>query len=176
MKGYWRHADGSAKTLQDGWLHTGDIGHLDADGYLFIHGRQSNLIALAGGEKLHPEPVEEAIKAADLVEEAMVIGDRCKNLYALVTLDPDAAAKLPPEERQPTAKRRLQEATRHLAPHQRPKDVLILPPFSVEDGTITVSLKLRRHKVWERDGERIRAFLAANGEVAAAAAANERPM
>ena len=164
MKGYWRHADDSCKTLQDGWLHTGDMAYVDADGFLFIEGRRSNMLVLAGGEKLHPEHVEDAVKSCDLISEAMVIGEKCKNVYACVSLDPDAAAKIPKEQLLPTVRRKILAATNHLAAFQRPKDVLILPDFSVEDGTVTVTLKIRRFRIWEKYGDRISTFLRENGE------------
>lgn len=167
MKGYWRHTDTSAKVLRDGWLHTGDMGYLDADGFLYIEGRRTSMLVLEGGEKLHPEHVEDAIKSVDLFADVMVIGDRCKNVYACVTLDKDAAARIPADRLQAHVREKIRETTEHLAAFQRPRDVLILPPFSVEDGTVTVTLKIRRHRIWERHGDEIRAFLAANGEESA---------
>ncbi|MCK5803594.1 MAG: AMP-binding protein [Lentisphaeria bacterium] len=167
MKGYWRHTDASAKTLVDGWLHTGDMGYVDEDGFLFLDGRQGNMIVLYGGEKLHPEHVEDVVKTAEAVTECMVIGEKCKNVYALANVDAKGMKNIPSEERQDTIRKRILEKTPHLASYQKPKDVLILPEFTVEDGTLTVTLKVRRHKVWEKYGEEIRAFLMANGEEAA---------
>ncbi|MFA5205112.1 MAG: AMP-binding protein [Lentisphaeria bacterium] len=164
MKGYWRHADASAKTIRDGWLHTGDMGHLDHDGYLHIHGRRSNLIVLAGGEKLHPEPVEEAISSDQLFRDVMVIGDHCQSVYACASLDDAELAAIPAAQRPAVIRRRLREATAHLAPFQRPKDVLVIPPLKLEDGTVTATLKVRRFGVWKQHGDAIRAFLAKNGE------------
>jgi long-subunit acyl-CoA synthetase (AMP-forming) len=115
--------------------------------------------------------VEDAIKSCDLISEVMVIGEKCKNVYACVTLDPDAAAKIPPDQRLPTVRRKVLDVTSHLAPFQRPKDVLILPDFSVEDGTVTVTLKIRRFRIWEKYGDRIAAFLRENGEEIATRAA-----
>ncbi len=164
MKGYWRHRDASAKTLTDGWLHTGDMGYVDEDGYLFLEGRQGNMIVLVGGEKLHPEHVEDAIKTSPLISEAMVIGESCKNVYALVNVDEDALADTPAEERQARIRREVAERCAHLAAFQRPKDVLILPEFTVEDGLLTVTMKVRRHQVLEKYGDRIREFLRNAGE------------
>ena len=164
MKGYWRHTDDSSKILRDGWLHTGDMGHMDKEGFLYIEGRKSNMLVLVGGEKLHPEHVEDAAKSCDLISEAMVIGEKCKNVYLCVTLYPEAAAQIPADQLQATVRRKVLEATSHLTAFQRPKDVLILPGFSVEEGTITVSLKIRRHAIWAKHGEEIKAFLRANGE------------
>jgi long-chain acyl-CoA synthetase len=164
MKGYWRHTDVSAKTLADGWLHTGDMGYVDEDGYLFLEGRQGNMIVLFGGEKLHPEHVEDAIKSCKRVVEAMVIGEKCKNVYVLVNVDPERTAGLSAAELNTEVRAEVMAATEHLAAYQRPKDVLVLPEFSPDDGTLTVTLKVRRHRIWELYGREIREFLKQNGE------------
>jgi long-chain acyl-CoA synthetase len=164
MKGYWRHRDQSAKILADGWLHTGDMAYMDDDGYLFIEGRKGSMIVLGGGEKLHPEHVEDVVKNADLVTEAMVIGEGCKNVYACVNVDPDRAACIPPAELDKTVRAQVIEKVQHLAVFQRPKDVLILPAFCQEDGTLTATFKIRRHKIREKYGDRIRQFLMSCGE------------
>lgn len=167
MQGYWRHKDDSAKTLREGWLHTGDVGYVE-DGYLFLDGRQGNMIVLFGGEKLHPEHIEDAIKSSPLVSEAMVFGDKCKNVYCCVNVDPEEYAALPPAEAPARLQEEIRQRTQHLAPFQRPKDVLVLPDFSIEEGTLTATLKIRRHKVWQVHGDTIRAFLKANNEEFAA--------
>jgi long-chain acyl-CoA synthetase len=164
MKGYWKHTDASSKTLADGWLHTGDMGYVDDDGFLFIDGRQGNMIVLFGGEKLHPEHVEDALKTSDLVTEAMVIGEGCKNVYACVNVDSELTADMSREAMLAQIRQQVKEKSAHLAPYQRPKDVLILPEFNIEDGTLTVTLKVRRHKVREKYGDQIRGFLKAAGE------------
>jgi long-chain acyl-CoA synthetase len=165
MKGYWRHRDDSAKTLADGWLHTGDLGYVDDDGFLYIEGRHGNMICLVGGEKVHPEHVEDAIKNSELITEAMLIGDGCKNVYVLLNVDADAAARFAsPDELQSRAWQEVQEQVEHLAPFQRPRAFLILPEFTTDDETLTVTLKIRRHKIRAKYGDQIRAFLQENGE------------
>lgn len=164
MKGYWRHRDSSAKVLADGWLHTGDMGTVDADGFLHLHGRSGNMIALFGGEKLHPEHIEEKIRNARLVTEAMVIGDGCKTIYACVNVDPDATAPDDPDDLRRELRDQIRAETRDLARLQQPRDVLVLPEFSVADGTLTVTMKIRRHRIWELYGDTIRGFLRRNGE------------
>jgi long-chain acyl-CoA synthetase len=167
MQGYWRHRDDSAKTLRDGWLHTGDVGYVE-DGYLFLDGRQGNMIVLFGGEKLHPEHVEDAIKSSPLVTEAMVFGDKCKNVYVAVNVDAEEYGALPEGQAMAELQREIRERTQHLAPFQRPKDVLVLPDFGIEEGTLTATLKIRRHKVWDAHGDLLRAFLKKNNEEFAA--------
>lgn len=164
MKGYWRHRDESAKTLKEGWLHTGDMGYVDADGFLFLDGRQGNMIVLFGGEKLHPEHVEEEVKQSPLVTECMVFGEKCKNVYAAVNVDPDRVEGLDAEALKARVRQEMVERCQHLASYQKPKDVIVLPEWTPEDGTLTVTLKIRRHRVWEVYGKELREFLARNGE------------
>ena len=164
MKGYWRHTDASAKTMENGWLNTGDMGHCDANGYLFIHGRKGNMIVLNGGEKLHPEHVEDAVKNSPLVSEAMVIGDKCKNVYVCVNVPKEVRAKHTPEELHDLLKEDLVKYTKDLTPLQKPKDVLVLPDFSMDDGTLTATFKVRRYKIMEKYRPQIEEFLMANGE------------
>ncbi len=164
MKGYWRHRDASAKSLADGWLHTGDVGYVDADGFLFLDGRQGNMLVLTGGEKVHPEHVEDAVRNCPLVTEAMVIGEACKNIYVCVNVDAEAAAGLGTAAVHAEVRRQVLAHTSHLAAFQKPKDVLILPEFTPDDGTLTVTLKIRRHSVWKKHGAQIREFLQRCGE------------
>lgn len=164
MKGYWRHRDASAKTLSDGWLHTGDMGYVDEDGFLFLEGRRGNMICLKGGEKLHPEPVEDAIRNSPKISEAMLIGESCKNVYACINVDFDGVAGTSDEEIKQEILAEVFAQAEHLAAFQKPKDILILPAFQVDDGTLTPTFKIRRRRVWQRDGEEILAFLDACGE------------
>lgn len=164
MKGYWKHTDASAKSFEDGWLNTGDVGYATEDGYLFIDGRKGNMIVLIGGEKLHPESVEDAVKTSPLVAEAMVIGEKCKNVYVLANVHKEDRERYSEEELHKMLKDDIIKRTSHLAPFQKPKDVLILPDFSVESGTLTATLKVRRFQIQELYKEQIEAFLKACGE------------
>jgi long-chain acyl-CoA synthetase len=164
MKGYWRHQDESAKTLEDGWLHTGDMGYVDDDGFLFLDGRQGNMIVLFGGEKLHPEHVEEEVKQCPLVTECMVFGEKCKNVYVAVNVDAELVEGMSDDELKAELKKQIGERCKHLASYQKPKDVIVLPEWTPEEGTLTVTLKIRRHKIWDTFGNELRGFLAKNGE------------
>ncbi len=163
MKGYWNHTDASAKSFEDGWLNTGDVAY-QKEGYFFIEGRKGNMIVLIGGEKLHPEHVEDAVKNSPLITEAMVIGEKCKNVYVLANVSKDLAKGLSDDELHKKLKEEIQRTTIHLAPYQKPKDVLVLPDFTMEDSTLTATMKIRRYKIQELYGAKIEEFLKANGE------------
>jgi long-subunit acyl-CoA synthetase (AMP-forming) len=92
MKGYRNQPERTAETIDsDGWLHTGDIGELDADGYLKIVDRKKELIITAGGKNISPANLEAKLKAHPLIGTACVIGDQRPYLTALIVLDPDVA-------------------------------------------------------------------------------------
>lgn len=165
MKGYWGHTDETAKTIsEDGWLHTGDMGHINKDGYLFIDGRKGNMIVLRGGEKLHPEHIEDAVKNADYITEAMVYGEKCKNVYVFVNVDAEKTKHIAPENLYKEVKEQVLSKVKHLATYQMPKDILILPEFTPENGCITPTLKIRRHKIKELFKDEIAQFLQDSGE------------
>ena len=90
-RGYFKDPDRTADTFRDGWLHSGDIGHFDADGYLAIIDRKKELIITAGGKNISPANIEAQLKSMSLVGQACVIGDRRPYLTALLVLDPDVA-------------------------------------------------------------------------------------
>lgn len=164
MKGYWRHTDASAKSFEDGWLNTGDVGYCDKDGYIFIQGRKGSMIVLIGGEKLHPEHVEDAVKASPYITEAMVLGEKCKNVYVCVNVCADKVKGMNDEEIHGKLMEEIRQSTQHLAAFQKPKDVLVLPDFNMENGTLTATFKIRRFKIMETYRKEIEAFLQSNGE------------
>src|SRR6185436_12872870 len=90
MTGYYNKSDATADVIKDGWFHTGDIGSIDADGYLAITDRKKDLLVTSGGKKIAPQPIEIILKQSPLVAEAVVLGDRQK--YAAALIVPDFAA------------------------------------------------------------------------------------
>jgi long-chain acyl-CoA synthetase len=171
--GYHGLPDATAETIIDGWLHTGDIGDVDADGFLHITDRKKDLIITAGGKNVAPANLENALKLSPLISEACVIGDRRPYLVALLTLDPDELARMarergiaePAMAEDPAVARIVDEQVElvnaDLAKVEQIKRTRILPvQFSQETGELTPTLKLKRRVIAERYGEDIEALYA----------------
>ncbi|MFG2649771.1 AMP-dependent synthetase/ligase [Streptomyces sp. NPDC048436] len=167
------HADPAAtrETLDgEGWLHTGDLGTLDADGYLSITGRKKDLIITSGGKNLTPSLSELAIQRSRFVSRAVMVGDRRPYPVALITLDAEEvsgwAARedcrlAEPLSRDPRVRALVQDAVDAAnATVSHPAHIrefaLLDEDFTVDDGLLTPSLKVRRRAVTERYAEVVR--------------------
>ena len=167
MRGYFKDPDATRLAIDgDGWLHTGDVGHLDADGFLTVVDRKKDLIITSGGKNVAPQRIERALASSSFIARAVAFGDRRKYITALVTLDADAMRSW--AERAGRAEESLESLARDeevlalidaevdavnrtLAPHEVVKSVRILPgDFSVEAGELTPTLKVRRKVVVEK--------------------------
>ncbi|MBB6170156.1 long-chain acyl-CoA synthetase [Nocardiopsis mwathae] len=163
--GYHRAPADTVEILADGWLHTGDLGEFDADGYLRVTGRKKDLIIPASGKNISPANIEGDLRGSPWISHAMVFGDRRPHLVALLTLDPDEVVPwarergLPDDPAELAAHPDVRALIRQVvdeagARHSRPERVrafAVLPrDFSVEAGELTPSLKLRRAIVAER--------------------------
>jgi long-chain acyl-CoA synthetase len=172
MKGYFNRPDDTRAVLEpDGWFHTGDIGELDADGYLSITDRKKDIIVTAGGKNIAPQPIENAIKTNKFVTEAVMIGDKRKYAVVLVVPNFDNLEKWARYKSvafsdratlvaQPMVRAKMERevlGTLHdLASFETPKKVgLLSQEFSIESGELTPTLKVRRRAVDKRYRELI---------------------
>ncbi len=174
MKEYFNNPAATAEVLKDGWLYTGDIGHLDEAGCLKITDRKKDIIVTAGGKNVAPQNLENELKTDPLVSQVMVHGDKRKFLSALITLNEENARKwasehgLPAGEglhRDPALVARLQQSIDALNARQPSyatiKKFAILPrDFAQETGELTPTLKVKRKVVTEKHRAALDAFYA----------------
>ncbi|TLS77372.1 long-chain fatty acid--CoA ligase [Mariprofundus erugo] len=165
MAGYWKNRKASKEVLQDGWLHTGDIGTLDSDGYLRITDRKKDIIVTSGGENIAPQRIEQLLLEDDMIDQVVVYGDQRPYLVALIVANETACREwsdhqgLPETDWRhlcdsPVLKKQLQvRVNQHLKPlnpfEQIRRIHLISEPFAVETGLLTPTMKIRRRKVSE---------------------------
>ncbi|MDX6510993.1 MAG: long-chain acyl-CoA synthetase, partial [Gaiellaceae bacterium] len=149
--GYFRDDEATREVLTaDGWLRSGDIGRIDEDGFLTITDRKKDILITAGGKNVAPQNLENALKTAKEISQALVVGDRRPYVAALVTLDPETTRGLSPEQARERVQNAVDEANRELSRFEQIKRFEILPrDFSAEEGEITPTLKLKRNVVQE---------------------------
>jgi long-chain acyl-CoA synthetase len=170
--GYYKEPQATAETLVDGWLQSGDLGEFRGE-FLYITGRKKEIIITAGGKNIAPKNIEAALKNHDLINEAVVIGDRRKYLVALVTLDPELSAawakqrgidlaKLPDsKELQTELQAYVDEMNKQFAQVEQVKKFKVLARnLSQEMGELTPTLKVKRKRVNENFAAEIEALYA----------------
>ncbi|MHB8411003.1 MAG: AMP-dependent synthetase/ligase [Candidatus Acidiferrales bacterium] len=167
MQGYYNKPDATREALtEDGWLRTGDIGHLDADGYLVITDRKKELLKTAAGKFVAPAPIENKLKTSAFISNAMVVGDKRKFVSVLIVPNfanvgakarADGINVAPPDAvcADPWVREliggEVERLTANLAQYEKPKRfVLIAKDFTFANGELTYTMKLKRRVVEER--------------------------
>jgi len=159
FQGYYKNEEATREAIVDGWLHTGDIGEIDSEGFIKITGRKKDIIITAGGKNITPANLENEIKQHPLVSQCVVVGDRRPYLVALVTLDPEDSVAYAKEHGLPEGPEQLArnpEILKAIEDHvakinekfarvEQVKKVAILPrDLSQESGELTPTLKVKR--------------------------------
>ena len=177
MDGYWGRPDATAEALRDGWLHTGDIGEIDDDGYIRITDRKKDVIVNSGGDNVAPQRVEGILALEPEIAQAMVVGDRRPHMAGLVVPSeefvadwarangaaPDLAALAGDARFRAAIGEAVARANRGLSVIEKVKRFAIAgEAFTVENAMMTPTLKIRRHEVLKHYGDRLEALYRGN--------------
>ena len=170
MNGYWNRPQETAQTIRDGWLHTGDIGEIDADGYLRITDRKKDIIVNSGGDNVSPQRVEGILTLAPEIAQIMVYGDKRPYLVALIVPDEefvihwarshkkphDLAQLVSDDDFRAEIRRAVDKINEGLSVIEKVRNFALIPEaFSVENEMLTPSMKIRRHIITKQYEERI---------------------
>jgi long-chain acyl-CoA synthetase len=166
FRGYYKNEEATKETIVDGWLHTGDIGRLDEDGFLYITGRKKDIIITAGGKNITPANLENGLKQNQYISQAVVHGDRRPFLTALITLDAesivpwaqqqgiedtDMASLAQNEKVRALVQEAVDQVNSKVARVEEIKKFTILPhDLTQETGELTPTLKVKRNVVYDK--------------------------
>ncbi len=173
MRGYYGQPEATAAVLKDGWFYTGDVGHLEKDGQLYITDRKKDLFKLSNGKYVAPQLIESLLKESEFVSQVVVVGAGRKQPVALIVPDweslnsalAEEGEKDAPKERTALSKypvavkivqRDVSRLTSELVDYERIRRVALLPnEFSIDGGELTPTLKVKRKVIDDRYGELI---------------------
>jgi long-chain acyl-CoA synthetase len=159
MHGYWRNEAETARVLTGGWLHTGDIGELDAAGRLVITDRKKDLIVTAKGENVAPQKVEGLLTLQPAIAQAMIAGDRRPYMVAVIVPDADWAHGRAPEAVRAGLAAAVDRVNTELSVTERVRRFVVADEaFTIENEQMTPSLKIKRHVLRGVYGERLDAL------------------
>ncbi|MDE3069649.1 MAG: AMP-binding protein, partial [Acidobacteriota bacterium] len=174
--GYFNNHDASFGAIEDGWLHTGDLGSIDDDGFVFIVGRKKDIIITAGGKNITPANLENEMKQSRWISQAVMFGDRRPYPVMLVTLDEEEIVPWAQSQGLPTdlpsliregklaelIQGELDRVNAHYAQVEQVKRFAILDhDLSQETGELTPTLKVKRNVIGEKYAEEIEALYGA---------------
>jgi long-chain acyl-CoA synthetase len=173
MTGYWQNDEATNEVIKDGWLHTGDVGHMDEDNYIQITDRKKDIIVNSGGDNLSPQRVEGFLTLEPEIAQAMVYGDRKPHIVALIVPDGEFVSEwanetgnsaelssiIENEDFHRNISEAIDRVNEHLSIIERVRRfVLIDQEFTVDNEMMTPTLKVRRHAITEKYGERLEAL------------------
>lgn len=169
--GYYKNDEETAAVLTDGWLHSGDLGTLDDDGYLSIVGRKKDIIITSGGKNVAPQNIEELLAGIDIVGTPVVIGEQQRFLIAVLTLDQETATRFAEENgldaatlhEDPAVRTHIEDAiikdvNPQMARVEHVRNFVVLPnEFTTATGELTPTLKVKRNVVADKYADEIAA-------------------
>ena len=148
MIGYWNNIEATNETIKDGWLHTGDIGEFDNEGYLKITDRKKDIIVSLGGDNIAPSKIENLLTLSSDIEQACVFGEQKNYIAALIILSTESKAL------NDDIQNYINEINSNLTqPEKIKKFQIINEPFSIENNLMTPTMKVRRHEVEKKYAE-----------------------
>jgi long-chain acyl-CoA synthetase len=167
MRGYWQNKAATAEVFDaDGWFHTGDVGYLDADGYLYITDRKKEILVLSNGKKVPPQPIENALKLQPHIAQACIVGEKRNYVATLLVPNWEALEKwalangIATQDRDRLVadtrvvsllEREVEDVNKGLSRYEQVKKFWIVSgDWTVETGELTPSLKLKRRIIAER--------------------------
>ncbi len=167
MVGYYRNKEATEETIDiDGWLHTGDVGHFDSDGFLSITDRKKHLFVNSGGKNIAPQPIESLLEQSKFIDQIVLIGDRRRFNTALIVPDFDVlkafakdqnilfskvAELIANEKVYEIIRKDMNELQKDLAKYEQVRRFKLLAnPFTIENGDLTPTMKVKRKIVEQK--------------------------